>query len=489
MCKSVIQQEVNKEEDDEDIGTLSRIHHSSELLCIMRSRILNPKVYQSTFILSCILSISKAEERPHALNTLYQSLKIKQDRTDTCPRERLVPKMSGITNGSYRKLYGTDSTVMRTSQNISVFMVGDVMLGRGIDNILSMSCDPKLYESYVKDANVYVTLAIRANGPLPPKDERKVDYVWGDAIDILASEQPDVKIINLETSVTTSATPWPYKGINYRMHPSNVGVITSANIDCCVLSNNHVIDWGYSGLDETLKVLRNSGLRTCGAGNDIDDARKPAIIDVPHKKGRILVFGIGDGSSGIPVAWKAKKSQSGVNYVDVGSEAELTKIREQVNGIKKPGDIAVMSVHWGGNWGYEIKKEHKQFAHNLIDTCNIDVIHGHSSHHPKAVEIYNGKLILYGAGDFINDYEGIGRSDYTMFRHDLSLMYFAKFDVNSGEVKELKMVPTQIKKLRVNRADEKDVQYLFEIMKKECGMFNLEVNREGDVLVLNVKSQ
>ena len=66
-----------------------------------------------------------------------------------------------------------------------------------------------------------------------------------------------------------------------------------------------------------------------------------------------------------------------------------------------------------------------QLAHSLLDEAGVDVIHGHSSHHVKGIEVYKGKAILYGCGDFLTDYEGI--QGYEEFRDDLVLMYFLTY--------------------------------------------------------------
>ena len=125
------------------------------------------------------------------------------------------------------------------------------MLGRGIDQIMRCPSDPTLYESYVTSALGYVELAERANGPIPRKCS--FDYVWGQALGDLDAARPAARIINLETSITTSMSPAP-KGINYKMHPGNVSCLKAAKVDCCVLANNHVLDWGREGLLETLST-------------------------------------------------------------------------------------------------------------------------------------------------------------------------------------------------------------------------------------------
>ncbi len=139
---------------------------------------------------------------------------------------------------------------------ITIFLCGDVMTGRGIDQVLPHPSKPVLYEPYVKDAVDYVHLAERANGPIPKPVSHS--YIWGDALDVLERMAPDLRIINLETSITTSEDYWRGKGINYRMHPQNAPCITAAKTDLCVLANNHVLDWGFAGLIETLETLKTA---------------------------------------------------------------------------------------------------------------------------------------------------------------------------------------------------------------------------------------
>ena len=144
------------------------------------------------------------------------------------------------------------------SPTVRLFLCGDVMTGRGIDQILPYSVDPHLYEPYVRDARRYVELAERANGPIPrPVD---YDYIWGDALAELARFQPDLRLINLETSITTSESQWEGKAIHYRMHPANIPCLTAAGVDGCALANNHVLDWGYPGLAETRETLAAVGV-------------------------------------------------------------------------------------------------------------------------------------------------------------------------------------------------------------------------------------
>ena len=188
------------------------------------------------------------------------------------------------------------------TRSVTLFLCGDVMTGRGIDQILPHPGEPQLFESYMRSALGYVELAERASGPIA----RPVDfaYVWGDALAALERVRPDARIVNLETAVTAAGDAWPGKRIHYRMHPGNVACLTAAKIDCCVLANNHAMDWGRGALAETLGTLHQAGMRTAGAGRDAAEAASPAVIEFPGG-GRVLVFAFGSKSAGVPANWAA----------------------------------------------------------------------------------------------------------------------------------------------------------------------------------------
>lgn len=352
---------------------------------------------------------------------------------------------------------------------LTLFLCGDVMTGRGVDQILPCASSPWLREPHVSSALDYVDLAEQANGPIP----RPVDYayIWGAALEVLHRERPDIRIANLETSITTSNDADP-KGINYRMHPGNLPVLLVPRIDCCVLANNHVLDWGRAGLMETLETLAQAGIRTAGAGHDIRTAQAPAVLEADTGN-RVLVFALGASDSGIPRDWAAEPARGGVHLLPDFSESTVQRIAQLVLAVKRPGEVCVASVHWGGNWGFEIPPVHRRFAHGLIDRAGIDVVHGHSSHHPRAIEVYRGRPILYGCGDFLNDYEGICR--YEVFRHDLVLMYFATIDCSTGHLVRLGMTPLQIRNFRLQLPSSSDRSWLRDSLDRQCRRFDCRI--------------
>jgi poly-gamma-glutamate synthesis protein (capsule biosynthesis protein) len=354
-------------------------------------------------------------------------------------------------------------------QTVRLFLCGDVMLGRGIDQVLPRPCSPILHEGYVHSALDYVRLAEEANGAIP----RPVapSYIWGAALDELNRSQPNVRIINLETAITRSEDFAP-KGINYRMSPENADCLTAAAIDCCELANNHVLDWERQGLFDTLTTLERLRIKSAGAGRNLAEAGVPAALQIAGK-GRVLVFSFAAVTSGTPRSWAATRDTPGVNLLPDLSETTAIRISDQIARHRKPHDVIVVSIHWGPNWGYDIPEEQQYFAHALIERADVSTIHGHSSHHAKGIEIYRDRLILYGCGDFLNDYEGI--QGYEAYRGDFALMYFVDIETVTGNLTAVDIVPLQTRKFSLVRPSAPDIDWVRQTLDRESHRFGARV--------------
>ena len=361
-----------------------------------------------------------------------------------------------------------------TTMPVTIFLCGDVMTGRGIDQILPHPVDPILYEPSIRDARAYVRLAEEQAGRIAAPVA--FDYIWGEALEVLERVRPAARLINLETSVTTSRDSWEGKGIHYRMHPANLRCLTSAGIDCCSLANNHALDWGYAGLLETLRTLEGAGIKAVGAGRSARQAAEPVALDAGEGR-RVLVFAYGSPTSGVPPEWAATPARPGVNFLPELSGAAVREVAATVGRHARDGDVIIISVHWGGNWGYTIPREQVEFAHGLIDQAGVDIVHGHSSHHIKGLEIYEGRLILYGCGDFLNDYEGIGSRDG--YRPDLALMFLPTVEAATGALIGLRLAPMRIRHFRLSHAARGDAAWLRAILNRESRGVGVRV-RLGD---------
>jgi len=376
---------------------------------------------------------------------------------------------------------GSDDT------DIKLLLCGDVMLGRGIDQILPNPCNPRLHEHWRKiyDAREFIRLAQQKHGPVD--DERDMAYVWGNVLSGIEHFAPDLRIINLETAITTSEGAWPEKLIHFRMNPRNIDVLKLAGIDFCALANNHVMDWSRDGLEETIRTLDQAGIGHAGAGSDKRDAQEPAILDVPGK-GRVIIVSMGTASSGIPGDWAADDGKAGINLVELG-EDWVEDVCNRLAAIKQADDVMLVSIHWGGNYEGVIPQNQREFARQLIDNAGVDIVHGHSSHHVRGIELHRGKLILYGCGDLVNDYEGVEKTPgrQALAPH-LGLMYFARVSPQNGRLTGLQMTPVTMNRLRVTRGDEDDARHLMHVLNRECVELGTCVVNENDTLILKAMS-
>lgn len=342
---------------------------------------------------------------------------------------------------------------------LSLWLAGDVMTGRGLDQALARSAPPRLYESWVRDARDYVRLAERANGPIP--QPLSPAYPWGKVLAELHRVRPQAGLINLETALTVRGHPWPGKGIHYRMHPANIDVLRAAGSPCCALANNHVLDWHQQGLADTLTTLEAQGIAHAGAGRDAMAAQRPCVLHLGLPGGaRLLIWSLGLADSGIPRDWAASHNRPGINLLG-DLDRDTAALAAAMAGYKRPGDLAVVSIHWGGNWGHAVSKEHRRLVRRLI-AAGADLIHGHSSHHPRGMEMVQGVPVLYGCGDLINDYEGI--AGHEGFRPELTLLYVARwrhFGAGRSAVWEgMVMTPLRRERFTLVRANCEETAWL-----------------------------
>ena len=114
-----------------------------------------------------------------------------------------------------------------------------------------------------------------------------------------------------------------------------------------------MLDWGYRGLAETLATLRTAGIRTVGAGRDEEEAAAPATLELPDGH-RVVVFAFGTASAGVPPDWAATAGRAGVNLLSDFSKEAAERIAGKLRAVKRSGDVIVVSLHWGSNWGYTV---------------------------------------------------------------------------------------------------------------------------------------
>jgi poly-gamma-glutamate synthesis protein (capsule biosynthesis protein) len=188
------------------------------------------------------------------------------------------------------------------------------------------------------------------------------------------------------------------------------------------------------------------------------------------------VLAFGHESSGVPRSWSASGDRPGVAVLPDLSERTAAAVGAHVTREKEQGAIVVVSLHWGSNWGYAVPHEQVRFAHRIVD-AGADIVHGHSSHHPRPVEVYRGRLVVYGCGDFINDYEGI--RGYERYRGELRLLYRLSLRPD-GRLVAVDLVPFRSRRLRLGRAGTDDVRWLESVLDRESRSAAVHVRRTAD---------
>ncbi len=293
---------------------------------------------------------------------------------------------------------------------ITVALVGDVMLGRGVNETL------------------------RSMRPEEP---------WGDVLPALSSA--DLRIANLECAITGHDRPWTRtpKVFHFRADPRAVEVLRAARIDACSLANNHTLDFEEQGLLDTLRHLEAAGIRYAGAGRAREEAARPAFLTArTNGTRRVALLAFTDNEP--PFA--AGPDRPGTNYLPVSMEPQvLRRVEAAVEQARGAGaDVVVFSNHWGPNMVERPNQLFRRFARAVIDR-GADVYYGHSAHVFQGVEIYKGKLILYDAGDFIDDY-AVGER----LRNDRSFVF--RVSLEGRELRRLQLLPVSLQYARVELA-------------------------------------
>eukprot|EP00571_Detonula_confervacea_P016399 CAMPEP_0172303692 /NCGR_PEP_ID=MMETSP1058-20130122/5203_1 /TAXON_ID=83371 /ORGANISM="Detonula confervacea, Strain CCMP 353" /LENGTH=494 /DNA_ID=CAMNT_0013014625 /DNA_START=1017 /DNA_END=2501 /DNA_ORIENTATION=- len=336
---------------------------------------------------------------------------------------------------------------------------------------------------------------------------RKGHYLWGDYLHLPISPSPDLRLLNLETAVTRSISNSDVpvmKGIRYHFHVDNFDGILGAVAEekhggnktiptVITLANNHILDFGHTAFNtETLpelierynspKARNEHPISFIGAGSNDARASKPVHLHVSSGGAsgdtQVYIFAAGSVDSGIPLSWAATPSCAGVFVLPpiVGHESidECIQIMHHwmAHHLKKKSTtppLLILSIHWGPNWayrsyGYGDEQDHdlqvyrRMLAHRLIDECGFDLIHGHSSHHIRGLELHNGKLIIYGAGDLINDYEGFSNPGDEAYV-TLGALFLVDLCPTTGHLKRLQLLPTFMNRLRLTLWHEKNNPY------------------------------
>lgn len=289
------------------------------------------------------------------------------------------------------------------------------------------------------------------------------DYPWHYVKKYFQND--DITIVNLETSITRGGDKWADKQFNFRSDPQNVDAMKRNGIDVVSLANNHSLDYGYKGLKDTLKYLKEGDINSVGAGVDRQEAMKSVIIQIGNTKVGILGF-----SRVVPdVGWWATNNRAGL----VGAyDGQLKNALKTIEELKKEVDIVVVSVHWGKELQEKPREQEITAAKKMIDS-GADIIAGHHPHILQGIDIYNGRPIFYSLGNFVFG----TKSELTANTMIAQLIYKDKI------LENIQIIPLNIVKNRPEGVDEQQSREKLNYLRELSKDFDTVIDKDGNIMI------
>jgi poly-gamma-glutamate capsule biosynthesis protein CapA/YwtB (metallophosphatase superfamily) len=324
-----------------------------------------------------------------------------------------------------------------------IAFLGDVMLGRGV-------------------------------GAVIPR--RAPESFWGDTLETLHAA--DLVVANLECAITTHSVPWTRtpKVFHFGASPAAVDVLAAAEIRLVSLANNHVLDFEVEGLRDTLRHLDRAGIARAGAGENLAEAVRPAVVEAAGS--RVAMIAATDNEPG----WAAGPDSPGVQWlrIDPNKRDSMRAVERGVAAARAAGaEIVVLSLHWGPNMVTRPPRRFRAFAREAIE-LGVDILHGHSAHIFQGVDVHRGRPILFDTGDAIDDY-----AVDPQLRNDQSLIFVVEID-ESGP-RELVMVPIRLRYAETWLAQGRDRDSIAERMVAHSEELGTRVEQRGTDLVVDLR--
>lgn len=307
-------------------------------------------------------------------------------------------------------------------------------------------------------------------------DERqRTRAVWDGVLSRLRAL--DALFANLECALSTRGRPWKrtHRPFHFRADPEwAIPALSAAGVDWTALANNHLLDFEEPALLDTLDALSAADIAHSGAGLNEREAWTPATVPVGD-----LSVAFVSATDNTP-EYAAGPASPGVarTALDLDDPSERATLERAVSdALATDPDLLVASLHWGPNMTTEVFDRHHEVGHWLLDR-GVDVVHGHSAHVFKAVEVAEDGLIIYDCGDFVDDY-----AVDAALRNDRSFLFELTVSAD-GTPQELRLVPVEIRNCAVHLADGAVAQWCREAMRQRTREFDTEFERDGESLVV-----
>lgn len=314
-----------------------------------------------------------------------------------------------------------------------IALLGDVMLGRGVGSEIA---------------------------------RRRPESFWTDLREVLLGA--DLVVANLECAITTHRVPWTRtpKVFHFGAPPEAIEVLRAAGIRMVSLANNHVLDYETEGLLDTLRRLDEAGIARTGAGRDLAEAERPAIVAAGGL--RVAMIAATDNEPG----WAAREDRPGVHWLNFGAgrHAALGAVERGTAAARAAGaEVVILSLHWGPNMVPRPPAAFREFARRAIER-GVDILHGHSAHIFQGAGVHRRRPILYDAGDALDDY-----AVDPNLRNDQSLVFVV--EVDAAGPRELTMIPIRLRYAEVGLARGRDLEEILSRMKARSTELGTRVER------------
>lgn len=284
---------------------------------------------------------------------------------------------------------------------------------------------------------------------------------FGRVVELLSGA--DLAVANLDTALTERGHPRE-KFINVRAAPAVAADLERMGFGVISLANNHVMDYGDTGLFDTLTALHTAGIRTVGAGSDLQQATAPAVVETNGWRLGVLAW-----TSVLPTGAAASEQRPGQAPLHIHTayevnpyllmeeptsaptvrtrvdDADLENARVAVAELRSQVDFLVVLLHWGGGISDELADYQRPLGRDLLD-AGADVVVGSHPHRVLGIETYDGKAIFYSPGTLVEQLSREGLAPEIAAIMDLLSpdSFVAMLDVAPDGRYGIRIVPTTV---------------------------------------------
>jgi hypothetical protein len=315
---------------------------------------------------------------------------------------------------------------------LTIALLGDVMLGRGVAATLNSSAP---------------------------------EAVWSPELQELA-RRCDAVICNLECCISTRGSPTQRidrKPFFFRAPPVAVRSLQALSVRAVSLANNHALDFEAEALRDTLELLHVAGIETVGAGAEAPAARRGALLDCPG--GRIGLLGVTDH----PREYASHTGEWGTAYAELPRGLPAWA-RAELERLARHADVVIAFPHWGPNMAASPARWQRRRAAEMLDS-GATLVAGHSAHVFHGVERSAGRLALYDLGSALDDY-AVDRA----LRNDRGLLALWR----PGALPELELVGLQLDFARTGVAHGEAADWIANRLARACGELGTPIERASE---------